>query len=84
VVWVAALVFVVPAWLILTFLTPAVKDITNHAPFWFPLASWLASNDWWLAGVACALLATWLVFHLWPRWPAILVALASPPKREPQ
>jgi len=82
VLWVATLVFIAPAWLILTFFTPAVKELTNHTPYWYPFASWLASNDWWLAGVVCALLAAWLVLHLWPRWPAILAALVSSPKRE--
>ena len=82
IMWVATLVFFAPAWIIITFLAPAVIDFTGTGPYWMPVAAWLSKNDFWLAGLTCACLATWIAFYVWPRWPAFLDALVSEPKKQ--
>ncbi|MFO1225563.1 hypothetical protein [Roseateles sp.] len=76
--WVLWLVFVMPAYAVLTFLAPTVMDMTGHLPVWRTLAGWLVEYEYFLSAVVCALLTTWLVVHVWPRWAAVLTALAAP------
>ena len=78
VLWLAMLIFLVPAWFVLAWFTPAVKEIVNNTPFWFPFYSWVAKYDGYIASALCFGLSVWLVGHFWPRWPRILEALASP------
>lgn len=71
----------VPAWFVLTWFTPAVKDIVDTTPFWFPFHAWIAQHDGYIASAICVALSIWLVGHFWPRWPKILDAIAAPPDR---
>lgn len=84
ILWVFTLVFVVPATFVLVLLAPATKEIFNQMPYWFAVAAWVTEYQWLLASVTCGLLAAWLAAYLWPRWPAVLWALAQPPKQEKQ
>ena len=79
ILWIAMLIFMVPAWFVLTWFTPAVKEIIHNTPFWYPAYSWVAKYDLYIASLLCFGLSAWLVAHFWPRWPKILEALTSPP-----
>lgn len=81
ILWVFTLVFIVPAYIVLTLFTPAVKELLNHTPYWYPLATWFVKHEGLIAALACASLALWLLLHLWPRWPSLLQALAAKPER---
>jgi len=78
VLWVFTLVFIAPAYFILTWFTPAIKELLNHTPYWYPLFAWVVEHEGRIASLTCALLTVWLVRYLWPRWPAVLAALAAP------
>jgi hypothetical protein len=78
VIWLAMLIFMVPAWFVLTWFTPALHEILHTKPFWFPVFAWVAKHDGYIASVISLALTFWLVGHFWPRWPAILAALTSP------
>jgi hypothetical protein len=81
ILWVFTLVFIIPAYIVLTLFTPAVKELLDHTPYWYPFASWFVRYEVFIAGFACALLALWLVAYLWPRWSSVLYALAAKPER---
>jgi hypothetical protein len=81
VLWLALLIFMLPAWFVLTWFTPAIVQLLNSKPFWYPLFSWVAEYDGYIASAVSLSLTLWLVTHFWPRWPAILEALASSPQR---
>lgn len=89
VLWLALLLFMVPAWFVLTWFTPAVLELTQSKPFWYPVFSWVAQYDGYIASVVTLGLSVWLVQHFWPRWPAVLAALTqqapeSSPSEPPQ
>jgi hypothetical protein len=84
ILWLAMLVFMVPAWFVLTWFTPAVVEIVNNTPFWYPFYSWVAKYDGYIASTVCFGLSIWLVGHFWPRWPKILEALAAPKSERPR
>lgn len=79
VLWLALLIFMVPAWFVLTWFTPAMKELLNATPFWYPFFSWVAKYDGYIASGVCLATTMWLTLHFWPRWSAILEALLSKP-----
>lgn len=72
------LAFFLPFYLIAMFLVPALVDLGHNLPFWIPLIDWVINYDYLLISTLLVALSFWLVRYVWPRWPAILAALANP------
>ena len=77
VLWVVILVFVVPASFVVVFIAPGTKELLDQVPFWYPAAAWAVKYSNELLAIVCGSLAAWLALHIWPRWPALLQALAQ-------
>jgi hypothetical protein len=81
VLWLAMLIFMVPAWFVLVWFTPAMKELLDSTPFWYPFFSWVAKYDGYIASIVCLATTVWLTLHFWPRWTGILEALSSKPEK---
>src|ERR1017187_8362189 len=78
ILWVFTLFVIVPATFVVVVLAPATKELFNQMPYWFSIAAWATEYQALLASTVCGLLASWLAFYVWPRWPGILWALVKP------
>jgi len=79
ILWVITVIFIIPASFVLVLVAPATKDMFNQMPYWFSVAAWVTQYQWVVAAVLCTSLSAWLARWVWPRWPALLAAITSPP-----
>lgn len=84
ILWVLTLVFIAPATFIVIWLAPATKELYDQLPYWYSLAEFFVKHDKLIAAAACALLSSWLVAYVWPRWSDLMTVLTSPPKPPPK